>query len=293
VEGADTDTAEVVARDRPPRGGDPPDSLTEDPILEVQELPDELTVTVVGRAVRGLGGPQLADTSPDVQLAVTLPRGTSARLDLVSAVVVVIGVRGNLDVHTLSGDVQVGGAGGEVHVTTVSGAVELDGDILSLHVTTTSGDVGVVAELLRTLEARSVSGDVSIRAALDPGERFTFESVSGDLELATPSGLTIEHRGLSGSVRSALPSRREREDGRAVTVVGDGRSRLQARTVSGDVVVSPPAERSTAPARPAAPAQAAAPDVDSVDLDILRALERGEIDIGEAARRLEDRHGRG
>jgi hypothetical protein len=178
----------------------------------------------------------------------------------------------------------------------------------------------------------------------------TFESVSGDLQLATVSGLTVEMSGLSGSLRCDAPNRRETRDGKKVLVIGDGAAGLRARTVSGDVVIggprgarvptndpfgfasdmaafskemaafgaglardvsaaastgsggwptpptppTPPA-MPTAPAPPspptwpAPPAPPTPPDASSAatQLAILRQLEAGEIDVEEAARRLE------
>lgn len=284
LEGRDTDLVELLARYASSRGIGLATAATEDGILAIERSDDALEVSVRGGGggPSGLPAPVAGIAAPDVHLVVTLPHRAGVRLDLASADAVIQGLHGVQDLRTVSGDLRIDGAGGDLRITTVSGDVELRGDVLALEVTTTSGDIGIEAELLRSLAARSVSGDVSIRARLEPGERFSFESVSGNLELATRSGLTIEHRGLSGSVRSQLPARRERIEGRTATIIGDGRSHVRARTVSGDVVVAGPPEK---PA-PVGPARPAADTPGAADLEILRALERGEIDVEEAARRL-------
>jgi hypothetical protein len=83
-------------------------------------------------------------------------------------------------------------------------------------------------------------------------------------------------------------------------VSGDGTARLRFRSLSGDVRLTGVAGRTThavpnepqtappqPPQPPAPPAPPAAPQMSNEDsLEILRALERGEIDVEEASRRL-------
>ena len=207
-------------------------------------------------------------------------------------------------------------------MTTISGDVAIGGDVLSLAATTTSGDLAVEAELVEQLAIKSVSGDVSVRAALGRAAGHTFESVSGDLQLTTPNGLAIEVSGVSGAVRSDLPMRREQQSGRRTTVIGDGSVGLRVRTVSGDVIVSGPGRSPTSPRPPSLPRRPPVPDPPDLppvppvpglphvpvvappavitlpapataataaadQLSILRLLESGHIDVEEAARRLE------
>jgi hypothetical protein len=108
-----------------------------------------------------------------------------------------------------------------------------------------------------------------------------------------------------------MPHRIERTDGRRVIVVGDGVARIAVATMSGDVKVGKPRSREivitpnsrrparSAPTPPPAPAPAADADPPSPSaaaiaaayedarLTILKQLERGEIDVTEAGRRLE------
>ena len=177
---------------------------------------------------------------PDVDFEVRLPRAAAVRLDAMAGDATLRGLRGEQDLHVVSGDLELHDAGGRIGVSTVSGDVAIRGDRLWLVITTTSGDVAVDAELVERLAARSVSGDVIVRAALGRDTGHTFESVSGDLHLSTGSGLTVEVSGVSGSVRSDLPTRREKLDGRRLTLVGDGAVSVRVRTVSGDVHVDAP-----------------------------------------------------
>ena len=107
---------------------------------------------------------------------------------------------------------------------------------------------------------------------------------------------------ISGDLDSRLDSRREDAAGRRVLVVGQGGPIVSLRSTSGDLrvdderivlalrgrrpdpVATPAAADPTGRAAPRAPARSTADEGD--DLEILRALERGEIDTGEAGRRL-------
>jgi hypothetical protein len=77
-------------------------------------------------------------------------------------------------------------------------------------------------------------------------------------------------------------------------VVGDGAALFRFRSMSGDVRVAGGSEthEQPAPARtptaPAAPPEPPAVPERTDSLEILRALEAGEIDVEEATRRLEE-----
>lgn len=322
--GTDGTVAEVRARYRVPGGAGAGEDAAEDGVIEVSRGDGELTV-----AVRDPGGPgriaalrSLVNAGrPDVHFEVRLPRGAAVRLEGVGSDSEIVGIRGDLDVRTVNGDLRVRDAGGRVSVTTVSGDVSVSGDVLRLSASSTSGDVALEAELLEQLAARSVSGDVSVRAALGRDAAHSFESVSGDLALATPSGLSVEMSALSGSLRSASPTRKEQRGGRRVTVVGDGAASLRVRTVSGDIRIGGPGGVAGTPGasqpfgigvdlaalgaemgamaaglvRDVTRGEPPAPSTDpgsagaaEAQLAILRALEAGAIDVDEAARRLEE-----
>jgi hypothetical protein len=331
ITGIEGDTVEILARYRAPGGVDPSSDPLEDGVLQVAREPGALRVSTqdpggsgaVASLVRRIGAYR-----PDVQMEVRMPRGARLRYDGVSCDAALAGLVGDQELHTVSGDLTSTGCGGRMAVTAVSGDVSIAGDVLWLSATTTSGDIAVDAELIELLAARSVSGDVSVRAALGRDAQHTYESVSGDLQLDTPSGLTVELSGLSGAIRSELPTRKELLDGRKVTIIGDGGARVRVRTVSGDMLVGARgrtrhgrtterfglademaafgqemaawgvqlARDVSAPRRPgppvppsppAAPPAPPRPEPTSEQLTILRALESGEIDVDEAARRLE------
>jgi hypothetical protein len=247
--------------------------------LNVQKSDGGLLVEQVQRGML-LGGMFERES---VDFEVELPR--RARLDVktVSGDVQGRDLLGDQAVRTVSGDLSLGKVAGRVEVTAVSGDVEIKGSgSLELTATTTSGDVNVEADALARLTARSVSGDVSIRGRLEPGPRHSVETVSGDLRLDSAGGVSVEiaravdlGRGESGPI-----------------VVGDGAARLLFRTLSGDHEVKGGQLRADALDGSALrdideDTTVGAPAASEDSIDVLRALERGEIDIDEATRRLE------
>lgn len=262
---------------------------------------------LVGRV---LGDPGL-DASVDVRAVV--PRGAAVHVSGVSADVQAEGLSGSQGYRTVSGDLLLSGVGGDVSVEGVSADLTVRAaEALRFESHSVSGDLDLVAPIIESLRAVSVSGDIEIEGQLAP-ESHTAETVSGDLTLAPLGGVTVEVRGMSSDVTSELDHRLEGSFGRRRLVVGDGTAQLQFSTMSGDVSVVRPRRLGPDLARRAAdggglqaaiepqmaPGQTGATEATAGEaaqaatrpgsrLDILRALERGELDVEEAMRRLQD-----
>ncbi|HEY3336348.1 MAG TPA: DUF4097 family beta strand repeat-containing protein [Candidatus Limnocylindrales bacterium] len=224
---------------------------------------------------------------------------------------------GALTVDTMSGDLTVESSGPVgIRARTVSGDLRLHAPrVDALQVSTTSGDIRLDADLGAAFEhsVSSVSGDVHLETASPV--RLETQTIAGDVRATGP------HRAEGGRGRRMIVV----GDGsvRVAVRTTSGDIRLGARGTSGvpatapmpPVVPEPP----LAPAAPAAPeppafdppwlvaeAEAAPnlvrPDTDAggastgsegvVDrreaarLDILRSLERGELDVEAATHRL-------
>ncbi len=261
--------------------------------FEVTEGPDSLDVTEPkhgsgGRAplarVLGVGGVWHIET----RVAVDAPRGTALQFDGVSADLTSTGFRGAQQYRTVSGDLVLAEIGGDVRVKGVSSDVSLraTGTLSSLDVNTVSGDVSAIAPRFEHLRAATVSGDVEIEGTLADGPVHRVETVSGDLSIGAGNDLTVEVRGLSTAADIRLPHRSEGSRDRRRYVIGTGGPQLLFRSMSGDIEVRPPRRG------PSVPALAPTPRDDG-QLAVLRALERGDIDVEEATRRLAARGGDG
>ena len=260
-------------------------------LVEPQDGPGGLGA--LARLLGGGGGPV------ERRLRVEAPMGSSVTYVGVSGDLTSTGMRGAQAYRTVSGDVVLDATGGEVRLRGVSGDMSLRAELpLSLlEINTVSGDVSAVAPRIGLLRIVTVSGDAEVEAVLDTGPAHRVETVSGDLSLGIPGGLTMEVRGLSSDVEVRLPHRVEGSRDRRRYVVGDGGPALLFSSMSGDVEVRPPRRIDrmvtppTPPTPPTAPSPATPPTPaggrsEGSQLDVLRALERGEIDVDEAARRL-------
>ena len=248
------------------------------------------------RARRGLRikvGPGSHDT-PD--LDVRVPRRATIVVETSSGDLEAEDLAGEQRFHTASGDIDLTRVSGTVSIEAASGDVQLTATgALRLKARTVSGDLAVRAGVLAQVSAATTSGDLAIAGELAPGVTHKVETVSGDAVLALAGGARIEVTTVTGGVTADVPHRAERADGRRIVVVGDGRATLEARTMSGDVHVAkaqgidlPIAAAAPAPSAPPSESDAAiAAAYEDARLAILRGLERGEIDVTEAGRRLE------
>ncbi len=102
--------------------------------------------------------------------------------------------------------------------------------------------------------------------------------------------MTVSVRGLASDIHSSLPHRLEGSADRRRMIVGDGAASVTFNSMSGDLAVTR-SKQADAPPVEAAAAQhqrrLPSPAVED-RLTVLGALERGEIDVDEAMRRLGD-----
>jgi hypothetical protein len=292
-------------------GGPLPDDL------KVETAIDSVSIRQVGRF---LGVSLSFGESRTVAVDVELPRLAETIVQTASGAVSATGLHGDQNYRTASGDIRLERTGGRVTAETVSGdvAVGVEGSV-ELIVKSVSGDVAIDGDLIERVRLTTTSGDIRLVSRLGTGPH-AIETLSGDALIATDSGVRIQARTISGDLRSDLPHTSDGMIGRRSLTVGDGAVEMSFRSVSGDLLVADPAtahtgnQRTSAaigaepatppsmpptsvpPPMPPRPAKAAAigaepatpPAGPSGDprLDILRALERGEIDVATATAQL-------
>ncbi len=249
-------------------------------------------------------------------LDIDVPAAAQVTIESASADVSVTNVTGPLKVRTASGDIALDGIRGDLELDAVSGDAKIDAaGALGVRARTISGDLSLRAPRLGRATVESTSGDIRIDALLDGKGPFEIQTVSGDATIVGRAGLRVEARTITGDLRSELPHRRDSAPGRKVLIVGDGGTALGFRSVSGDLRVTAPRESGSpaaatpgalpmdppapprapvapsagAPAPPAAPtspesAREAGHEV--ARLDILRALERGDMSVEAAMARI-------
>ena len=128
-----------------------------------------------------------------------------------------------LRASTVSGDVHLEHGGGDIEAGTVNGSLiaSLDG-VRSVRAHTTSGEVRVEGTLARTatVEASSVSGNLTVRVGADGGYAYEVSSFSGNI--SDCFNASPEHTKYGPGSR--LEGTR-----------GDGAGRIRLKTMSGNV----------------------------------------------------------
>lgn len=236
-----------------------------------------------------------------VDLHITVPRESSVEAQTVSGELTLEGTRGPSEIQSVSGDVSIRDVQGSLLIRSVSGDVSCTDFAGRAEANTVSGDLRFERCCVRAADVVSVSGDLELVGALEPGEAHRFKSISGDVELALAgAAFEIGYKTMSGDVTAEANAHVTRDGRRDRTIVigGPGGAQVRVKTVSGDLTVRstaattpgptvPPA-RPSAPAAPRPPARPPAPDRAR---EILERLARGEVDVDGAAAELDAARG--
>ena len=184
----------------------------------------------------GMGGRRKA------VLTLAVPRDCRVELRVVSASLMVGGLRAPVEAHTVSGEITLAGLHGPVEAESVSGPVQASGVTGDLSARSVSGDLTVAEGGGGSLRARTVSGAVAIDLQARGDRDINLSSVSGDLTVRLPetSDLEVKLKSTSGQVTSAFDQlERDRTPGRytAWGRLGAGTGRLRASSTSGHVAL--------------------------------------------------------
>jgi hypothetical protein len=275
IELTGVDGGEVRVRDS--EGRSLPDEF------EVERGADSLSIRQVARF--GLGFTP-GHRRQHGTVRIELPAAASASIQTASGDIRATALGGQQQFRTASGDVQVRRSTGTLTTETVSGdvSVTVDGS-LELTIKTVSGEVAVDDGRLDHLGITTTSGDIGLRSELGAGPH-AIETLSGNALIASGRGVRISARTVAGDLSSDLPHTSEGGPGRRSVVIGDGATELRFKSVSGGLRVLDPARAESGPGPVTDVDQAASEASEQSRLEILRALERGEIDVVEATGRL-------
>lgn len=146
-----------------------------------------------------------------------------------------------VDAKTVSGDVTAGGLRGTLDLGTVSGDLELtdaEGDVLEAN--SVSGDVTLERITMREVGAETVSGDVTFVGPLDAKGSYDFKTLSGDVIVTLPRepDARVSAATFSGRLDSDFPVERDarrRRSNRFNATWGAGTAQLDLESFSGDI----------------------------------------------------------
>jgi DUF4097 and DUF4098 domain-containing protein YvlB len=243
-----------------------------------------------------------------VDFEITVPRETAVNAQTVSGDLDLNGTRGPTRVESVSGDVNIEDVQGPMRIKSVSGDVQCTDYVGSVEGSSVSGDVDIRGRV-RACELHTVSGDISVDLEPEVGGRESrLKTISGDVELGLlTSSCTCEYHTASGDLECEAPARIMREGRKDRTVViGDGRSRLFVKTVSGDLTIRPAS--SSVREEPAAAGESVEADTEgesdhdrdpertapmpppetAMVRELLERLARGEVSVDQVAAKLDE-----
>ena len=147
---------------------------------------------------------------------------------------------------TVSGDLRLKGQSepGDVRVSSVSGDVYLDRGGGDVEVTSVSGDLLLDVAAVRTVRTRTTSGDLSLRGALARDGTVEADTISGDVTVRVKpqAGFQYEATSFSGTIGNCFGRHAESTSAhgpgtRLNGTSGDGRGRVRVKSMSGDVAI--------------------------------------------------------
>ena len=192
----------------------------------------------------------------------------SVRTDSISGNVTASGTPRLEVVHTISGEIEIADAGsdGELTANSISGNVRARGlKARSLDATTVSGNVELTDASCERVGMRSTSGNTEYRGTLARNGRYDFTTHSGDVRLTISDavGFDLNANTFSGTIRSDLPLTLGGPGNNRTTITpgrgrgpgieirrggpgrgtiqarfGDGSASIDARTFSGNVIIT-------------------------------------------------------
>ncbi len=147
-----------------------------------------------------------------------------------------------LDAKTVSGDVRGRGLKGELNVGTVSGDVRLaDLEAGNLDAASVSGEIDLDHVRARDVSAETVSGNVTYVGDIDPQGSYDLKTLSGDVVVTVPRQPNAQLSAVtfSGDFTSDFPiqtdSKRRRH--RYNATWGSGGARIDLESFSGDIAI--------------------------------------------------------
>jgi hypothetical protein len=200
-------------------------------------------------------------TRSGADLDITVPIGTRVVLEGFAAPFSVTGVRGEVNIETLSGSIVVKDAQGRVSLESVSGDIEADGvrgDVSAESVNgmvsvrnvegdiaaeSVSGRITIAGASSSRVRAETVGGSLSYDGTIEPAGNYSFTTHSGSLTLAVPSnaGASVSLETFNGTVDSDFPvtlesgANRRAGESQFEFKIGDGRSRIVLETFNGNI----------------------------------------------------------
>ena len=206
-----------------------------------------LTVSYEDLTWDGLRG-WLRPQRHSANITITVQKDCPTQLGVVNATAVVSGISARTSLKSVSGDIMLDGVTGAVDANTVSGNLEAQGLDGSVAFKSVSGDLTLAEGRLGRLDAKTVSGRVTVDVDLAPAGEMRVGTVSGEVAIRLPAqtSAAVTLRSMSGHIHSdfdGLESAGGPSSKNVTGTLGGGSGKLSVASMSGDVAILRGAER--------------------------------------------------
>ncbi len=223
-----------------------------------------------------------------VEYAVKVPAACAVHAKIVNGPLTVSGLSNQTEANAVNGSVSLRQLSGRIDAEATNGALLTEQVSGEAELSTVNGSIELRDARLQSLNARTVSGSLRGALVIDPQGNYAFNSTNGNCELTTPldSRCTIQMEAVNGGVECQLPHQTISSEMRPAFsrwqgAINGGGARLTFKTVNGRLRIEPSQAIGAANAESNKDEQH-----EDRPLEILRAIERGEISVEEAMQKL-------
>lgn len=229
-----------------------------------------------------------------VEYTVKLPADGAVTVETVNGSIAVNGLTRSTEAKTLNGSLLLKGVGGASHGETVNGQIVAENLTGDTELRVQNGSLKLIAARLQNLDGTTTNGSIQAELKIQPHGSYSLGTTNGSCKLMLPgnSRCHIRAEAVNGSISNELPAHEIRAANRPganlwEAELNGGGAEIEFKTVNGSLKILA-AEHAVE--EDAAEEIGAGPDIEESDesrrMEILRAIERGEISVEDALKKF-------